>query len=126
MNMTSKISKTSKTTILTFSASLIAALLIPIFSGCSQSTTPSEDILQPASGGKGVFQQNCIGCHALNGAMNPMSMSALFSKSSHSKDLQSFKAYLRNPANNQMPPFDADILPDEDVKLLYDFLKNPQ
>ncbi|MBY0449582.1 MAG: cytochrome c [Cyanobacteria bacterium] len=121
MNMTSKM-----TSQLADSTLLLAALLIPIFSGCSQTNTPSEDILQPASGGKGVFQQNCIGCHALNGAMNPMSMSTLFPKSSHSKDLQSFKAYLRNPVNNQMPAFDADILPDEDVKLLYEFLKNPR
>jgi mono/diheme cytochrome c family protein len=104
--------------------------ILALLPGCKHSVNQSQVQLPPSapvSKGQEIFLAHCVSCH--QGPGNPPGPNAVILDSETLKTLKDFKALVRQPRASGMTVFTPDILPDKDVKTLYDYLltaKNPQ
>jgi mono/diheme cytochrome c family protein len=99
---------------------LAILLLLP---GCKPHVTQSRTTLPPASAlprGQELFLSNCASCH--QGAGNPPGPNAVILDSQTLKSEADFTELLRHPRSAMMTAFAPDVLPNQDVKALYQYI----
>jgi ubiquinol-cytochrome c reductase cytochrome c subunit len=92
----------------------VAVLAAGVVAGAGQGPAPDGDVEK----GKTVYVKNgCAGCHGLEGQGAPTSGPRI----TPPLPLEAFVKYIRAP-RNQMPPYTAKVMSDEELKDVRAFL----